>query len=103
MDGVVGARRAERSRGRLVGADDEPPPHPRGVGVLDHRGERDRAAGIDVGGDLAQLGEGLAGDALDVHVEDPAAGQADGERVVVGDAVPLEGGVPEATTSPASS
>ena len=29
-------------------------------------------------------------DLLDVHVQDAAAGEADGERVVVGDAVPLE-------------
>ena len=58
--------------------------------MLDDRGDRDRTAGLDVGRDVLQLGECLAADLLDVHVEDPAAGEADGEGLVVGDAVPLE-------------
>ena len=45
---------------------------------------------VDRLGDLAELGERLPGDRLDEHVEDAAAGQADGERVVVADAVALE-------------
>ena len=44
----------------------------------------------DVGGDLAELGERLAGDLLDEDVEDAPAGQPHGIRVVVADAVALE-------------
>ena len=73
-----------------VGAYDEPAAQPGRVRVLDHGGERDRAAGLDVVGDLAELGEGLPVDPLDEDVEDAAAGEPDRERVVVGDAVALQ-------------
>ena len=67
-----------------------PAAEPGGVGVLDDGGDGDRAAGLEVGGEVLELGEGLARDLLDVDVEDAAAGQADRERVVVGDAVALQ-------------
>ena len=67
--------------------------------MLDDGGQGDRAPGLEVVGDLLELGEGLAVHLLDIHVEDAAAGQADGEGVIVGDAVPLQHGLPAATTS----
>ena len=77
---------------RPLGAHDEAAPDPRGVGVVDDRGDGDRATGVDGVGDGAELGEGLRRDRLDEDVEDAAAGQADREGVVVGDAVPLQHG-----------
>ena len=90
-DRRVGAVAAQRA-GHGLGAYDDPAADPLGVRVLDHGGQRDGAAGVDVVGDLTELGEGLLVHLLDVHVEDAAAGQADRERVVVGDAVALEDG-----------
>ena len=90
------ARRASRvDAGALavVGPHDQPPADPGRVGVLDDGRHGDRATGLDVVGDLTELGEGLLVDLLDVDVEDAAAGQPDRERVVVADAVPLEHGV----------
>ena len=43
-------------------------------------------------GDLAELGEACHIDPLDEYVNDPAAGQPHGERVVVADPVGLEDG-----------
>ena len=73
-----------------IGAYDEPAAKPGRVGMLDDCCHGDGTAGSDVVGDLTELGEGDAVDLLDVHVEDAAAGQSDGERVVVADAVALE-------------
>ena len=60
--GVVGARRCQRPQRRRVGPDDEAPADPVGHRVLDDRADRDGPAGLDVRGDLAQLGERLAAD-----------------------------------------
>jgi hypothetical protein len=54
----------------------------------------DRLARVDRRGDLAELGERLAVDHLDEHVEDAAAREPDGERVLVADAVPLKHRLP---------
>ena len=92
-DRAVGTGRAEGPGGRLLGLlrpHDEPAAEPGRVGVLDDRGDGHRAAGRDVVGDGAELGEGLPRDRLDEDVEDAAAREPDGEGVVVGDAVPLE-------------
>jgi hypothetical protein len=62
--------------------------------VLDDGGQRHRPPGLDVRGDLTQLREGLLRDLLHIDVEDAAAGEPDGERVVVGDAVPLQHRLP---------
>ena len=62
--------------------------------MLDDGGEGDGAAGLDVVGDVAELGVGLLGDLLDVDVEDAAAGEADRKGVVVADAVALQLGSP---------
>ena len=58
----------------------------------------------DRGGQVAQLGEQLAADRLDEDVQDPAAGQADREGVVVADPVALQDRLAgSAMTSPHSS
>ena len=93
VHGRVGPLGPEAALGRDVRPDDHPPPDPLRVRVLDDGHQRDRAAGLDVGGHLAELREGGARDLLDEDVEDAAAGQADGEGVVVGDAVALEHGL----------
>ena len=58
--------------------------------MLDHRRHRDRPAGLDVGGDVAELGEGLLRHGLDPDVEDASARETDGVGVLVADAVPLQ-------------
>ena len=62
----------------------------RAAGPADDRGHRDRRLRAHRVGHRRELGEGLGVDRLDEDVEDPAAGQPDGERVVVGDAVALQ-------------
>ena len=52
-----------------------------------------RAAGLDVGCNVSQLWKSLLRHLLDEDVEDPAAGQANRERVVVADPVALQDGV----------
>jgi len=92
-DGVVAALAAEAALVGLARAarpHDEAPAHPLGVRVLDHRGDRDGAARLDVLGDRTELGEALGAHGLDEDVEDAAAGQPDGDGVVVADAVALE-------------
>ena len=54
----------------------------------------DRLAALDCRGDIAQLGEQGPVDPLDEDVDDPAASQADRERVVVAHPVGLENRVP---------
>ena len=83
--------------------DDQPAPDPRLVGVCDHGGDGGRAVRRDVVGDGLQLGKCVAGHRLGEDVDDSAAGEADGERVVIGHAVALQFGRPDATTSLASS
>src|ERR687886_516210 len=88
-DGVVQALQAEGARA-AVGPDDQPPSHPV-VRAGDAGDDGDRLVPRDRLGHLAEPGEGLPRHRLDEDVEDPAAGQPDGEGVVVADAVPLEG------------
>ena len=89
-DGVVqalqaeGARRAVRPERPAAGRAGRPGPSTQ---VTTATG----SCAADRLGDLAELGERLPGDRLDEDVEDPAAGQPDGEGVVVADAVPLAG------------
>src|SRR3984957_20927095 len=58
----------------------------------DHGRDRHRLAPLHGRGDLAELRETCLIDPLDEDVDDPAAGQPDGERVVVADPVGLEDG-----------
>lgn len=58
---------------------------------------------LNVGGHLAQFGEREPVDLLHVHVENPAAGKSDGQRVVVAHPEALEHGTPEPMTCCASS
>ena len=55
----------------------------RSSGALDDGDDGDRLVRGHRLGDLAELGERLARDRLDEDVEDAAAGEAHGERVVV--------------------
>jgi hypothetical protein len=73
-----------------LGAHDEAAAHEGRIRVVDDGRDRHRAAGLDVGGDGAQLGKGLLRHGLHEHVEDAAARQPDRERVVVADPVALE-------------
>jgi hypothetical protein len=50
--------------------------------MIDKGRDGNGPAGVYVGRHLAELGEGVAVDLLDVDVEDGAAGEADGEGVV---------------------
>ena len=90
-DRVVGARRpsdpVDVSR-----PDDQPAAEPSRVGVRDNRGDGGRTMRGDVVGDGLQLGKGVAGHRLGEDLDDAAAGQADGECVVVGDPVALQFG-----------
>ena len=88
-DGGIGALRAERPVSR-VGSDHEPAAHPRRVDMRDHGGDRDRPVLGDVVGHGLQLRKRRARDRFDEDVDDAAAGEPDGECVVVGDSVPLE-------------
>ena len=56
----------------------------------DDGGERDRFAGGDRRCEGAEIGKTPAGDRFDEDIDDPAAGQPDGECIVVGDAVALQ-------------
>ena len=88
-DGVVDARGTEGTVCvRLV--DDQPPSHPFGIGMVDHRRHRDRTMQGDGVRDRGQLREGGTRHRLGEDVDDSAARQADGEGVVVGDAVALQ-------------
>ena len=84
--GVVEALGAEAALG-VVGPDDQMPPDE--VRAADDGGDRDRFLGGDAARDAVELRPRLVVDALDEHLEDPAAGQADGEGVVVADPVGL--------------
>ena len=75
-----------------LGPHDEPPTQPGRVGVLDDGGDRHGSPGLDVVGHLPELGEGLPAHLFDEDVEDAPAGQPDGIRVVVADAVALQDG-----------
>ena len=77
---------AEGARG-AVGPDAPGAGPSRSLGPGDAGDDGDRFVPVDGLLDLAQLGERLARDRLDEDVEDAAAGQPDGERVVVADAV----------------
>jgi hypothetical protein len=88
--GVVGGGRVQpfdaQRAGGAVGPHDQPPAQP--VGVAADAGEHGhRGTGPDRGGHLTEFGEGVAVDPFDEHVDDAAAGQPDGERVVVADPV----------------
>jgi hypothetical protein len=84
--------RAERAlgRGRLPAGGPDDPARADPARAVDHGGDRDRLVGLYRGGDLGQFGEPLLVDRLDENVDDPAAGQADGEGVVVADPVALK-------------
>ena len=56
----------------------------------DDGGERDRLAGGDGRCEGSEIGKIPAGDRFDEDIDDPAAGQPDGECIVVGDAVALQ-------------
>ena len=101
-DRGVGPGRSERTVDRVL-PDDQPAPDPTLVGVCDHGGDGGRAVRRDVVGDRLQLGKRVAGHRLGEDVDDSAAGEADGERVVVGHSVALQFRRPDATTSLASS
>jgi hypothetical protein len=58
--------------------------------MLNHCGDGYRAAGLNVCCDVSQLREGLLRHLLDEDVQNPAAGQAYRERVVVAYAVALQ-------------
>ncbi len=62
--------------------------------MRDHRGDGGRAMRCDVVGDGLQLGKRVAGHRLCEDVDDPAAGKADGECVVVGYPVAMQLGPP---------
>src|SRR5215217_8581152 len=61
--------------------------------MFDDGGDRHWAASVDIGRNIGQLGECLLRHLLDKDVQNSATGQADGERIVVADAVALEYGV----------
>lgn len=89
-DRAVEPIRSERAGG-VVGAHHQVPADPiRAGGVLDDGRDCDRPPRYEVGGHVVQVGEGVAGDRFDEHVQDSAAREPHRERVVVGDAVPLE-------------
>lgn len=60
--------------------------------MRDHCCDRDRPVGGDVVGDIGQLGERALRHRLDEDVEDAAAGQSNGERIVIADAVTFQPG-----------
>ena len=87
-DGVVEPRasRACRPRGPAT-----PPAWRRAARAVDDRRHGDRLAVADGRDDLGRApGTSARDDRLDEDVDDAAAGEADGERVVVGDAVALQ-------------
>jgi hypothetical protein len=69
--------------------DHKPAAHQSRVRVRDHGGDGGRTMRRDVVGDRFQLRKGVAGHRLGENVDDAPAGKADGEGVVVADAVPL--------------
>ena len=87
-DGVVEPRRPERARPRGPATPCAWPPIRPGPSttVATATGSRSRTEAATAG----SSGQVCSRHRLDEDVEDPAAGQADGERVVVGDAVPLQ-------------
>ena len=94
-DGVVRARRAERPGRsvRLARTHHDPAAQPgRGRGSMTVARATGRPASMSSA--ISPSSRRLAVHLLDVHVEDPAAGQPGRERVVVGDAVPLEDRLP---------
>jgi hypothetical protein len=88
-DGGIGPHRPQSSL-RRAGSDDEPAAHPIGIGMGDDGGYRNRPVGGDIVGHRLQLGKGVSRDRFDEDVHDPAAGEPDRERVVVGDPVALQ-------------
>ena len=92
-DGVVGARRSQRPLDR-VRPDDQPAPEPTRVGMRDDGGDGGRAMPADVVGDSLQLGKSVAGHRLCEAIDHSAAGEADGECVVVGYPVAMQFGSP---------
>ena len=81
-----------------VGSDDHAASEPRGSGCSMTVATATGRAGI-ASTTASSCGKVLRDNVLDVHVEDAAAGQPDGEGVVVGDAVALEAGYAGLETS----
>ena len=84
----IGAPGTQRP-GHGVRLDDEVSAQPGVVGMRDHRGHRHRAMVGDGRGDVGELRERLLRHRFDEHVENAAAGQADGKSVIVAEAVAL--------------
>jgi hypothetical protein len=58
--------------------------------VVDHGRDRHGMASLYIRENVLELWERGPIDLLDVHVDDPATGQSNGEGIEVGDAVPLQ-------------
>ena len=90
MDGGIEPRAAHRAGAHPVLHDQSTPDPCAALDVADQGGDRDRAARTDGVGHVAELGEAGPVDLFDEDVDDPAAGQPDGEGVVVADPVALQ-------------
>ena len=89
--GVQPVARAQAARRRAVRVDD--PARADRAGAADHGGDGHGLVALHGGRQVPQLGEQLAADRLDEHVQDAAAGQAHREGVVVTDPVGLQDGL----------
>ena len=88
--GVVEPGGAERALGAIAADDDVAADVMRSG---DDGGDRHRLLRGDAGGDAVELRPGLLVDALDEDLEDPPAGQAHGEGIVVADSIGLQPGL----------